>query len=90
VGCVSSCKSRTNSREAASIPAKRWPLFRFVQEAMANVHRHSGSKTVAVEIQIQMAGFGPRLQIRVTGFQRRFLEDSQASDGHLGGVGIPE
>jgi two-component system, NarL family, sensor kinase len=69
-------------------PSQEMALFRFVQEAMANVHRHSGSKTVAVEIHLQ----GDMIRASVTdtgrGIPAKLLRELQASDGHVGGVGV--
>jgi len=62
-------------------------LVRFVQEAMANVHRHSGSKTVAVEIQLQDGMIRTSVADTGRGIPTKTLRELHASDGHVGGVG---
>jgi PAS domain S-box-containing protein len=69
-------------------PSQEMALFRFVQEAMANIHRHSGSKTVAVEIQLQGDMIRASVADTGRGIPARILRELQASDGHLGGVGV--
>ncbi len=68
-----------NELEGAKLdPSHEMALFRFVQESMANVHRHSGSKTVSVEIHVQ----GGLIQAAVTdtgrGIPPKILRELQA------------
>jgi len=55
---------------------------------MANIHRHSGSKTVAVEIHLQGDMIRASVADTGRGIPARILRELQASDGHLGGVGV--
>jgi two-component system NarL family sensor kinase len=63
-------------------------LYRFAQEALANVHRHSGSKTAAVEFR------GEHDTIRATvadaghGISPTLLEKLRQPRGLAAGVGI--
>ncbi len=70
-------------------PTQEMALFRFMQEAMANVHRHSGSKTVAVEIHVQNDMIRASVADTGRGISAKILRELQASDGHVGGVGLP-
>jgi PAS domain S-box-containing protein len=70
-------------------PSQEMALFRFVQEAMANVHRHSGSKTVAVEIVLQEGMVRASVADTGRGIPAKILGDLQASGGYVGGVGVP-
>jgi len=69
-------------------PSQEMALFRFVQEAMANIHRHSGSKTVAVEIQLQGDMIRASVADTGRGIPAKILRELQASDGYGGGVGV--
>jgi two-component system NarL family sensor kinase len=70
-------------------PSQEMVLFRFVQEAMANVHRHSGSKTVAVDIRMQDEMIRASVADTGHGIPAKILSDLRTSDGHVGGVGMP-
>jgi signal transduction histidine kinase len=70
-------------------PSHEMALFRFVQEAMANVHRHSGSKTVSVEVQVQDGLIRASVADTGHGIPPKILRGLQASDGSVGGVGVP-
>ncbi len=70
-------------------PSQEMALFRFVQEAMANVHRHSGSKTVAVEIVLQDGMLRASVADTGRGIPAKILGKLQASGGYVGGVGVP-
>ena len=64
-------------------------LFRFVQEALANVHRHSGSKTVAVNAKRNSGSIEASVADTGRGFPPALLKEIQATSGLAGGVGIP-
>jgi PAS domain S-box-containing protein len=63
-------------------------IFRFVQEALANVHRHSGSQTAVVKAHLH----NRTIEVSVTdtgrGFRPELLKEIQKSNGFAGGVGI--
>lgn len=60
-------------------------LFRIVQEALANVHRHSGSKTAA----IRMINGGDNLILEIEDSGRGITKDDLAKlKGYRSGVGI--
>jgi two-component system, NarL family, sensor kinase len=71
-------------------PSREMVLFRVIQEGLANVHRHSRSKTASVEILMQGSDF-----IRVSvadsghGISPQMLAEMNASTGRFVGVGIP-
>jgi len=71
-------------------PRREMVLFRVVQEALANVHRHSKSKTACVEITIEDTGF---IKASVAdsghGIPAHILTEMIASTGRFAGVGIP-
>jgi len=63
-------------------------LFRFVQEALANVHRHSGSKTAAVDVRLKNRSIEASVADTGRGFSPALLKEIQTSSGVAGGVGI--
>jgi len=69
-------------------PTHEMTLFRLVQEALANVHRHAGSKTVSVAIQLQ----GRRIRATIAdagrGIPPLTLKEIATGTGRLVGVGI--
>lgn len=69
-------------------PDHEMALFRSVQEALANIHRHSGSKTAAVEIHVENQSIKVSVADTGRGIPPRTLRDIQSSGGQGGGVGI--
>ena len=69
-------------------PNQDMAIFRFVQEALANVHRHSGSETAAVKAQRRDRMVEVAVIDTGHGFQPDLLKEIQASTGFAGGVGI--
>jgi PAS domain S-box-containing protein len=61
-------------------------LFRVVQECLANVHRHSGSRTASVELRRNEDGVVARVQDCGKGMPRHLRQRRQLSSL---GVGIP-
>jgi PAS domain S-box-containing protein len=63
-------------------------LFRFVQEALANVHRHSRSSTAEISVRLK----NRRIEASVTdtgrGFDPALLREIKSSRGFAGGVGM--
>ena len=70
-------------------PGREMTLFRFVQEALANIHRHSGSKTASVDIQLHNRWIKASVMDTGRGIPPRILRDMQSAEGRMGGVGIP-
>jgi two-component system, NarL family, sensor kinase len=64
-------------------------LFRLVQEALANVHRHAGSKTVSVAIELQGRLIRATIADTGRGIPPLTLKEINAASGRLVGVGIP-
>jgi len=64
-------------------------LFRFVQEALANVHRHSGSKTAAVNVKRRNRLIEASVKDTGRGFPPGLLNEIRATSGLAGGVGVP-
>jgi two-component system NarL family sensor kinase len=70
-------------------PAQEMVLFRFVQEALANIHRHSGSKTASVELHLEDRSVKVTVMDTGRGIPPNILNEIQAPGGGGGGVGIP-
>ncbi len=70
-------------------PAQEMVLFRFVQEALANIHRHSGSKTASVEIHLEDRSIKVSVADTGHGIPPNVLSEIHAPGGGGGGVGIP-
>lgn len=64
-------------------------LYRFVQEGLANVHRHSGSKTASVNVQLKGNFIEASIADTGRGIPSALLAEIQAASGLAGGVGIP-
>ena len=64
-------------------------LYRFVQEALANVHRHSGSKTASVKLRCRNRMIEASVADNGRGIPQAVLEEIHASSGLAGGVGLP-
>jgi PAS domain S-box-containing protein len=64
-------------------------LFRFVQEALANVHRHSGSKTATVSVLLKNRLIEASVTDTGRGLAPALLKEIHATGGLAGGVGIP-
>jgi len=64
-------------------------LYRFVQEALANVHRHSGSKTASVKLRCRNRMIEASVTDNGRGIPQAVLEEIHASSGLAGGVGLP-
>jgi PAS domain S-box-containing protein len=71
-------------------PTHEMALFRLVQEALANVHRHAGSKTVSVVIQLQGRLIRATIADTGRGIPPLTLREITAGTGRLVGVGIAE
>jgi len=69
-------------------PSYEVALFRFLQEALANVHRHSESKIVFIRIGVK----GQRIMASVgdkgRGIPLKILKELQESPARLAGVGL--
>jgi len=70
-------------------PGHEMTLFRFVQEALANIHRHSGSRTASVDIQLHNRWIKASVMDTGHGIPPEILKDIQSAEGLIGGVGIP-
>jgi PAS domain S-box-containing protein len=70
-------------------PGHEMTLFRFVQEALANIHRHSGSRTASVDIQLHNRWIKASVTDTGRGIAPKMLRDIQSAHGRIGGVGIP-
>lgn len=64
-------------------------LFRFVQEALANVHRHSGSKTATVSVLLKNRLIEASVTDTGRGLAPALLKEIHTARGLAGGVGIP-
>lgn len=69
-------------------PNQEIAIYRFVQEALANVHRHSGSETAAVKAHLRDRTIEVAIIDTGHGFRSDLLKEIQASSGFAGGVGI--
>ena len=69
-------------------PNQDMALFRFVQEALANVHRHSGSKTASVNVRLTNRLIEASVADTGQGFAPALLREIQTSSAFAGGVGI--
>ena len=70
---------------AASLPAPvEQALFRVAQEALANVGRHSGARSVALELRA-----GPPLRLRIADDGRGFAPEG-VGEGHFGLISMRE
>ena len=67
-------------------PEVETALFRIVQEGLANIHRHSGSRTAAIRISLSLAEV--RLDIKDEGSGRPSASLKPGASGAFG-VGIP-
>jgi PAS domain S-box-containing protein len=67
-------------------PETESALFRIAQEALANVHRHSGSPTAALRLDFDEANVVLEIQDAGAGLPARILAEGSASKGM--GVGI--
>jgi signal transduction histidine kinase len=63
-------------------------LYRFVQEALANVHRHSGSKTASVKVQLRNRAIEATVADAGRGMPQALLQEVRKSSGRAGGVGL--
>jgi two-component system NarL family sensor kinase len=69
-------------------PRHEMALFRFVQEALANVHRHAGSKGVSVKMLLEDGCIRASVADTGRGMPSKILEGINSSSGGLAGVGI--
>jgi PAS domain S-box-containing protein len=69
-------------------PGHEMTLFRFVQEGLANIHRHSGSRTASVDIQLNDRWIRASVMDTGRGIPPNILKDIQSAEGSMGGVGI--
>jgi PAS domain S-box-containing protein len=70
-------------------PTCEMTLFRFVQEGLANVHKHAGSKTVSVQVQLQDHCIRASIADKGRGIQPAVLKEINSATGRGVGVGIP-
>jgi signal transduction histidine kinase len=70
--------------EIALPPSVEQALFRVAQEALANVARHSGARSVALELLA-----GPPLRLRIADDGRGFVAE-RVGEGHFGLVSMRE
>ncbi len=70
-------------------PSQEMAVFRLVQESLANIHRHSGSKTALVKVQLNNRWIEVSVTDTGRGIPPLLLKEIQASKGLAGGVGIP-
>lgn len=63
-------------------------LYRFVQEALANVHRHSGSSTASVKIQMKHRSIEASVADTGRGIPPALLKEFRRSNGLAAGVGL--
>jgi signal transduction histidine kinase len=61
-------------------------LFRAVQEALTNVHRHSGSSSVDIRIKLDAEQVRLEIKDNGRGISQKYL--TRLADGDAGGVGI--
>lgn len=64
-------------------------IYRFVQEALANVHRHSGSKTAQLQIRLKERTIQASVADAGRGIPSALLQEIRVSNGLAGGVGLP-
>lgn len=64
-------------------------LFRFIQEALANVHRHSGSDSASIDVRFESGCIEAVVRDSGSGIPAEVLKAMQQSDGQAGGVGLP-
>jgi PAS domain S-box-containing protein len=69
-------------------PSQEIALFRCVQEALANIHRHSGSRTASVQFQLKNRSIEASITDTGRGLPVALLKEIQTSKGLAGGVGI--
>jgi signal transduction histidine kinase len=65
-------------------------LYRGIQEALANVARHSGANTATVDIRSHRGGIAATVEDDGRGFDTVRLLPAAAKRGRLGFVGITE
>jgi PAS domain S-box-containing protein len=70
-------------------PSQEIAVFRFVQEAFANIYRHSGSKTAAVHLWSEGGSVNVTVADQGRGIPRKILKEINPFTGRLGSVGIP-
>jgi signal transduction histidine kinase len=70
-------------------PRHEMALFRFVQEALANIHRHSGSETADVDIRLEDGSIEAAVADTGRGIPEKILNEIHAPGGGGRGVGIP-
>jgi two-component system, NarL family, sensor kinase len=70
-------------------PSQEIAMFRFVQEAFANVYRHSGSKTAAVHVWNEAGFVNVTVADQGRGIPAKVLKELNPFTGRLGSVGIP-
>lgn len=63
-------------------------IFRFVQEALANVHRHSSSKSVSILIRRMQSSIRISIKDFGRGIPSEILKEIQSNSGRLPGIGI--
>jgi len=63
-------------------------LYRFVQEALANVHRHSGSKTASVQFRLKRPAIEASVADSGHGIAPALLNEIRESNGMAAGVGV--
>jgi signal transduction histidine kinase len=61
-------------------------IFRVVQESLANIHRHSGSRVAKVSIERSLEDIRVEVHDRGSGMSQRLLSDIES--GRTAGVGI--
>jgi len=64
-------------------------LFRFIQEALANVHRHSGSDSATIDVHFESGCLEAIVRDVGSGIPADVLETIQKFEGQVGGVGLP-
>jgi len=64
-------------------------LFRFIQEALANVHRHSGSDSASIDIHFESGCIEAIVRDAGSGIPADVLDAIQKFEGQVGGVGLP-
>jgi PAS domain S-box-containing protein len=69
-------------------PNQEMAIFRFVQEALANVHRHSGSATADIDLTLKNGMVEAAVTDTGCGFPADLLKEIKASGGIAGGVGL--
>jgi signal transduction histidine kinase len=70
--------------------SQRIVLYRGIQEALANVARHSGARTATVDIRSHRGGISATVEDDGCGFDTVSLLPAAAKRGRLGFVGITE